>query len=225
MTARRAAAPSLALALAFALAFAGCIDNYASVRLYGLCFPPTPTDTGGCAYPATCETLLLGTLVVDVSNGSPDGALIWPIQVDNKRPVITDQPGGTDPAIAWVTDFTLTYSSASVAVPEVTIPSPENHPVPANGSSVLIVPLVPPSVATSLAAQIGAGQTVEIAVDVRAKGHYGDSTTFETGPFRVVVSAGDGNLGAPVCPADKPVWVGACPQAGQTSVDLCTTAP
>jgi hypothetical protein len=204
--------------LALLASAAGCVDNYASVRLFGLCFPPTPDDSGSCAYPASCDSLMLGALQFDVANPSPTGALIWPIQVDNQRePTVDASSGRTETAVAWVTGFELSYTSTVVSIPDVSVAAPEWHPVQPQGSSVVIVPLVPTQVATLLAGLPG-GASADITVEVRAKGYYGDGTFFKTGGFKVQASAAAVAVG---CPATAPTLAGVCPQAGQTGVPLC----
>lgn len=216
---------SRTIAILAALAAAGCVPNDASVRLFALCFPPTPSESGGCSYPATCGSLLLGGLEFDVSSTASDGPLIWPIQVDNQRTSNADRSGGTETAIAWIEGYRISYTSAVVSIPDVDI-GISRHPVNPGGSSVVIAPVVPRNVGTLLSELAPAGKSA-ITAELKAYGKYGDGSSFETGPFQVQVTACKGactNL-LPVCPdPTKPVYVGSCPQAQQTSVDLCIAA-
>jgi hypothetical protein len=63
--------------------------------------------------------------------------------------------------------------------------------------------------------------STQVRVEIRAVGHYGDDTTFETGPFSMVINVENGRgsgVGGCTAPA---VVVGACPQPGQSNVQLC----
>jgi hypothetical protein len=198
-------------ALALLLAVTGCVDNSASVRLFGLCFPPTPSESGACSFPAKCDALMIGALEFDPANASPAGALIWPVQVDNQRDPTTDASAGrSDTATAWVTGYEITYQGALSGSRSVA--APEASPVLPNGNTVVLVPIIPPGVG----AAVPAGGVV--GAEIKAKGHYGDGSFFETGALPVQATAGVVTYG---CPATTPTLVGVCPQAGQTAVPLC----
>lgn len=207
-----------------AAAAAGCVDNDASVRIFAMCFPPTPTETGACSYPAACDALLLGGVEFNVENDSPDGALVWPVQVDNQRPPNADRSGGVETANAWIEGFRISYAIPGLSVPELDVPI-SRHPVLPGGSTVVIAPVVPSTLATFLGGTTGltAGSTTMHA-ELKAYGSYGDGSTFETGPFTIVATAwkgGGGTFGAGCPDPSKPVLVGVCPQTGQTNVGLC----
>jgi hypothetical protein len=106
-------------------ALAGCVDNNASVRLSRTCAPPAPA-AGVCAYTATCDAVWMDNLWVDTAYvGVPpsplDGTLYWPFQADNQRADNTGRDGGTNTATAFITGYKITYHSATIAVPDVTI--------------------------------------------------------------------------------------------------------
>jgi hypothetical protein len=73
---------------------------------------------------------------------------------------------------------------------------------------------------------IAVGPT-DMFADLKAFGTYGDGTSFETGPFQVVVTAWkpDPVFPTTVTPGcgdpSKPVFVNACPQVFQSGVPLC----
>lgn len=195
--------------LALFLAAAGCVDNSASVRIFGLCFPPTPSDSGACSYPAKCSALMLGALVFDPASTSPDGPLIWPVQVDNQRDPTTDASAGrTETATAWITGFEVEYQGAVSG--SVSVAAPEVQPVLPGGSTVVLVPIVPPGVVVPAGGAIGA--------NVKAKGHYGDGSFFVTGGLDVQATAGTVTY---TCTGTTTTIVGVCPQSGQTGVPLC----
>lgn len=223
---------ALALLAALAAAGSGCIANDASVRLYGLCFPPTPTAGGLCAYPAACASLVLGRLEADVASEAVDGPLIWPLQVNNARPSNSDRSGGTETAWAVVKGFKITISTATASLPVLDVPI-SSHPInPGGGTAVLLVPLIPRAAATTLSGAISGTDILDVTIEIKAYGSYGDGQHFETGDFKVEASLNDGGFPDPAVtpgiacgdPAN-PTYLGSCPQARQSSVVACGPAP
>jgi hypothetical protein len=209
------------LATLLLVAAAGCsVDNSASVRLAAVCFPPTPSDTGLCAYAATCDAVWLSNLAVDTTYVPTGGTLYWPIQVDNQRPSNATPDGATNTATAFITGYKIAYTSSTVSIPEVTLED-TTRTVPSAGTTVVAIPVIPVSVATVLGAT--AGLIAEVRAEIRATGHYGDGTTFETGPFSVQVEVRNGPGGwSPATCADPLQHVtGYCPQPGQSSIYAC----
>jgi hypothetical protein len=112
--------------------------------------------------------------------------------------------------------------------------------VPASGKSVVIVPVVPANVATFLVGEILTAAPVPtdppvnngpflISAEVVAKGHLGDGSSFETGPFTFVFTACADCFDQPnplfLCNSGDPTgtvpYAGSCPQEGQTSIPGC----
>lgn len=220
-----------ALAAAAALA-TGCIDNDASIRVFGLCTPPTPAD-GGCLYPAACETLALGRLVADVASTSFRGPLIWPVQIDNQRASNADRAGGTETAYANIEGYKISYGSATLVVPEQDVPAqPGPQTIDPGGSTVVLIPIITRTAGTIMSAQVAAGTPQELAAEIRVYGRYGDGSSFETGPFTVQATVCNGcfpsvaTSPASYCPtAAAPVVAGVCPQERQSAVVVCEAAP
>jgi len=230
------------LSLLGLVALAGCrVPNDASIRLHGMCYPPTPTAGGVCAYKDTCESLFLGGVSADVASGSLDGPLVWPMQVDNQRANNADRSGGVDTATAWVEGYKIGYAVAGVpavtSIPDVEV-SISRHPVDAEGSTVVIAPVVPASVGTLLYGLMADGDLLEFQAELKAFGHYADGTKFETGPFQVRGHLGRNVFDVPfndpitgesaVCKAldpTKPIYAGSCPQALQSGTINCIAAP
>ena len=212
----------IAVALALAAAVAGCVPNDASVRLAALCSPPTPEKDTGCLYPAACETIFVGVLEANVANTNTGGALVWPVQVDNQRDSNADRSGGAETATAWIQGYEISYASGDVTIPPTSVYISDS-PVPPGGSSVVIVPILPPGVSTYLTATgLAAGAVARVTADVVARGRYGDGNSFETGPMKIVFSACNGcAAGFTACPAATPTLVGVCPQKGQTAAAVC----
>lgn len=218
------------LAIAGLVALAGCsVPNDASVRIYGMCYPPEPTDAGVCAYAATCGSLFLGGVAGDVSSTSIYGPLVWPIQVDNQRPSNKDRAGGVETATARIEGYRVSYTTSGLStirsIPSVDVAISGHSVLPA-GSTVVIAPVVPASVGTLLFGLMGDGAVLDFKAELKAFGHYGDGSKFETGAFQVVGKLGKRAIPVPTsanaCPdPTKPVYVGSCPQALQTSVVHC----
>jgi hypothetical protein len=205
-------------------AAAGCVDNNASVRLSAVCAPPSD---GSCAWGGTCGTVWMSNLWVDAGYSSTpatllDGTLYWPFQADNQRPDNSVRDGGTNTATAFITGFNIDYSSSSMALPSVKNLLDTTRTIAPTGSTVLMIPVIPASV-SSLLNPIAVGNILtEVRADIRALGHYGDGSTFETGPFSVVVEVING-AGSGVSCSDPTLTnvVSVCPKAGQSNVSFC----
>jgi hypothetical protein len=223
MNARLVTALSLA-----AVAAAGCVDNDASVHLFALCSAPEPGENGGCIYPAACDAILLGPLAVDIFNPDSGGSLYWPVQVNNQMEPNNDASAGRlDTHTAWIESYVISYRSTTASIPDIEV-GISSHPVEPGGSTVVIVPVVPPSVVPQLRLQVTG--TADLTAEVNAKGRLADGTTFETGPFTVAVNIFPNAIPTPTdadCralsgdPASTAVYVASCPQPGQTSVIKC----
>ncbi len=213
----------LVTALLLLAGAAGCVDNNASVRLSAACFPPTPSDTGGCSYSTSCTSVMMDNLWVDATYVSPTGTsvngLIWPFQVDNQRPSNgAPADGSTNTASAFITAYQIAYFSSAIALPTITIDD-TTRLVEAASSQVVSIPVVPPSVALLLG---GVPAGTQLRAEIRAKGHFGDGQSFETGPFSVVVFVDNGRGSGAYCPDPAKIIVaGQCPQDGQSNVTLC----
>jgi hypothetical protein len=226
MNARLIAALSLAVATA-----AGCVPNDASVRVFGLCSLPD-----NCVFPAKCDAIFIGKIKFDpvpgtTSRGEPvDGSLVWPVQFDNQLEPNNDATAGrVDTHTAWIESYLISYTTSVASIGDVEIPI-SSHPVPPSGNSVGIIPIVPASVSTFLTTVTG---PADLAAEVKAKGRFADGTAFETGPFTVVVEiapneqsieGSDANCRA-LTNDPTAVYVGACPQPGQTAAFSCAAGP
>lgn len=227
MNARPIAATVLGLALGLGLP--ACVDNDVSIRLESACFPPTPNGDGSCSYPASCDSVLLGDPAVDVDYAPTGGTLVWPVQVGNQMVADADRAGGANSKDAWIEKYTISYASAQVAIPTVTVPI-TRHLVGASAKSVVIVPVVPLAVATYLSGQmVVTPGPYEVAAEIVAKGHLADGSAFETGPFTMVFTATSATYSQPdpiaLCNAGDPAgtvpYVGSCPQEGQSAIPGC----
>ena len=147
------------LAALLLLAAAGCtVDNNASVRIANTCTPPEPAASG-CTYSATCDSVWMSNLWVDPSYVSPspdprDGTLEWPFEVQNQRESNNDRAGGTNTATAFITGYKIHYvvltGPAGLTIPDVRVDD-SSRTVEPGGSTVIMVPVIPRSVATPAA--------------------------------------------------------------------------
>jgi hypothetical protein len=202
-------------------ALAGCVDNNASVRLSATCSPPAPA-AGVCAYSAKCDTVWMDNLWVDTAyvglHPSPlDGTLYWPFQADNQRADNAGRDGGTNTATAFITGYKITYFSATISIPKVTIED-STRAIEPGASAVVSIPVIPGSVATLLG---GGPLTGTVRAEIQATGKFGDGSSFETGPYSVVVDINNGAGVGYACPLATPTLVGVCPKPGQSGVPLC----
>lgn len=163
--------------------------------LLRICFPPAPDPTSACIYPATCDALL-ATPMVDV--GAAYNFLL-PIQFDNQTT-----------SGARIEKYMVTYSVPGTTVPGSVVLA--NVTVPAGGSTVALVEVVPNATVTQLSAIATATPTTTFATVVAA-GHYLDGNSFQTGPYRLAVGVCSGCMGTPVANqcSGTTVFKGACP--------------
>jgi hypothetical protein len=227
MNARLIAALSLA-----AVAATGCVPNDASVRIHGLCSIP---DT--CLFPPECEAIWIGKIRFDpfpgtTSRGEPvDGSLVWPVQFDNQLEPNNDATAGrVDTHTAWIESYVISYSTSVASLADVEIPI-SSHPVPPAGASTGIIPIVPASVSAFLTSAVTG--LADLTAEVKAKGRYADGSSFETGPFTVVVEISPNDLSLEGSDAHcqdltgspTSTYAGACPQPGQTAQFFCSGGP
>lgn len=190
---------------ALAMASGGCIvDNHASIEFFAVCSPPAPdTSNGACLYPASCETVALGTFTADVSFVTE---AVAPIELRNQL------PNNADLSIGRVNTNDAFIQRWLVGLGGLEFVVNANTTVPAAGSTVALVPLLPAAAVSLLAGSGG-----QVVASVRAAGRYADDRTFETGPYEVPVDFCTGCYVPPICTTA----VIACPQEGQSGFYDC----
>jgi hypothetical protein len=199
------------------LALAACrVDNNGSVRVEGICSPPT--DPSSCSFSSTCSAQYIGPNTVDVSFGTS----LWTvIQVNNLLPDNTNITSNkTNTNDAYVQEYAVQYDG--VTLPDSSGPILGSAVVPAGGSTVISV--LPLNVA-STAGLVGSGQVPsEFIAKVKLKGVLGDTTKFETAEFQVPITVCNGCLASYklACAAGtSPVY---CPNQGQLPAsEKCVT--
>ncbi len=210
-------------AASLALVTAACSAQYSSVFLADICAPPAPdSTTGACTYAATCEAVLASRPRLDVSTATLDFRL--PLEIDNSlADNASSDAGTTNTNDAFVQSFEIRYD-AGVSLGSVTVPATVR--VPTTGSATYVVPLIPATDFAALAAAAGSG-TLEMIVNVRAKGVFGSQSSFTTAWFQVPVQVCNYCLQS-VCPVGS-VFTASCPPAapgatspGQTAQVVCT---
>jgi hypothetical protein len=192
-----------------ALLLAGCgVDNFASIQLFEICFPPAPdTTTGVCIYPAKCDNSLLGRPLVVVPGATQ---LEVPIQVNNQLKSDADpSTGRVNTNDAHIEKYTISYGVPGVGVAGAV--SLANDTVPADGNTVVLVEVLSSAAITALGASALPAGTTTIVAKVVASGRYDNGTTFETGAYKVAVDVCKGCATAPVVCSGTTVLFGACP--------------
>ncbi len=212
--------PSTAfVTLALALLCGCTVQDRGSVQLTQLCFPPTPDSNGACAFSSGgCSAVLAGGhLFVDlVTTGD---TLVYPIQIDNQRQDNSDSASFmTNSNNATVERFEMRYEGTGLAIPPAS--SSQTVFVPAAGSAIAVVDLLPPGAGAALAAALPAAST-EIVIKVSAHGRYSDDSKFDSADFAVPVSVTQLGGGVFACADTTKKLIGVCPQQGQTAVALC----
>jgi hypothetical protein len=192
----------------------GCTrSNLATVEFGSLCAPTTD-----CTFQGTCDAVDIGgQLAVDLQY-TP--MLVWPIEMFNQRQDPTDEAGRVNTNSATVHSFEMRYDAGGASIPNAT--SPQTIRVPANGSTVAAVILIPPTSSASAAlAALPAG--TYITVKVKARGDYDDGTEFETGEYIVTVVLANGQFN-PTDPTN-PLSGYKCSDTTQTPTSICPPNP
>ncbi len=206
---------------ALAAALAGCADHHDSVRLYAACSSPTPAASG-CTYASTCDAVLIGGLEVDLA--ITGNTFYMPVQADNLRPSNADRPGGTETATAWVDRYAIHYDLGAIGSASATVPGGASQPIPPSGSTVLMIPVMDATIGAAIAGALTTTDPVLTGIEITAKGHYGDGSSFEAGPFQLHVSVcNDGTATScafiPACAVGT--FPAGCPQLGQSGSATC----
>ena len=217
--------PRTLAAASLALVTAACSAQYSSVFVADACTPPTPdSTTGACVYSATCDSVLASQPRLDASVATGDFRL--PLEIDNSLADNSSAPNGTvNTNDAFVQSFEMQYS-AGVALSPSTVAA--TFRVPTTGSATYVVPLIPATDFPALAAAAGSG-TLDVIVNVRAKGILASQSSFTTAWFQVPVRVCNYCLQS-VCPVGT-TFTASCPPApygatspGQTAQVACTAA-
>jgi hypothetical protein len=225
--------------LAFALAtlLLSCTTkNDASVELAAVC--GFPDDATKCTFSSTCDTILMArpwvaTRVSALAPNDTQNGLDLPIQINNRM------KSNADPGTFRLNthDFTaeelrLSYSSS----PAISIPSrswPVNAYVPAEGSTVAMLKLIPPeTMAVIDAANLPAltagpfAPNAHLEITLKLYGHTRDGSNIETEEWTVPVDVYDVDVPAarvfdPTCPGTTSTVTGVCPHTGQSASVSC----
>ena len=201
-----------ALALALAMVGTGCArSNQASVEIGALCYP-----TDDCTFSSTCsEVLLTGTLWVDLA-ATP--VLVFPIQISNQRADNADvESGRVNTNNAVINRFAMNYQVSGSAIPAAV--STQTIIVPAAGSTVAGVTLIPVGAASDALAALPAGTVV--SVQLKVHGSYQDGSEFETGEHPIPVTLQNGLFTGYACADPEQTVKSVCPNAGQTANVVC----
>jgi hypothetical protein len=214
---------------------AGCKQPQPTVALTSLCYPPTP-DTDGCVYPAACDQILAPGLIkadLAVTNLRTGPHLYhdsveWPIEIRNQSPSSASaEAGQVNTSDAHITAFEMTYASTALTLTSSSATSNQEITVPAGGTTVAVVSLMPKAYGETLVDDVAASADTfyQVLVSVKAVGYLDNGITFETSEMQVPVWVCNGcwpSVNPPVCATAGDVYL-SCPQWGQYSAEKCVT--
>ena len=181
------------IAAALAAVLGGCAaDNNASLQWGPICFP---TET--CTFSETCDAQYIGLIELQTA-----ATQLWLFaQVNNQRPSteVLDI-GQLDTATAFIRELVIEND-----VTPVTVTVPVAFTVPTSGTGVISLP-IPNALGGTVAGQV--------TYQVRARGVWGDETSFETAALEVGVVVCDScgttcaTGGCPVASGQSPIACG-----------------
>jgi Na+(H+)/acetate symporter ActP len=212
--------------LALAVAASGCVDNNASVEMFGICAPPTDAQT--CTVTAgACGTYLAGRPYVYTTTGGAANQLELFMQVNDEMPQDTNVDAGhTNSKDAFITEFDISFTSPDLSgIPSVVYPA-SSVPVAAGGSSSMVVALVPANALAAISSLMkGAGLTQAVVVsNIVMKGHFNDGQSFKSGTYSAAVDVVDANFIPQGCAtAGDVAFYCPNPAGGQTDSFTCGT--
>jgi len=210
-----------------ALATAGCVDYKVPLNFADIC--AAPDDAQACGFAATCEAVLASArpFVITQRAGSIGGglnALFLPLQLDNQMPDNHDTGSGqvnTHDAIIESYDFTYEGQFPATKVTNFFA----NGRVPAEGSTVVVVPVIPQASLAEIQTAMAAVAVTEapVVVTVVAKGKLLDGSDWKTGEYRIAVDVVDAVCADPsaLCKVGDVVYE--CPNFCQTASYKCVT--
>lgn len=219
----------LALAGLLLLTSVACVDNHASIEIFGICSPDD--DAEACEPPpGECDRYVAArpwmTTTVDVGRPFDPvlGSLELFMQLNNQLPNNANEELGrvnTNDFIVeyFVLEFTSSTGLAIPPIPEYPTLAP---PVPASGTTSAWLPIIPWEIAAYLEAAMPADSSAIVTTSVRVVGHLLDGSTIETGAFEIPVDVYNATYTGAICPAGE-VVLAYCPGPGQTGSVACGT--
>lgn len=213
------------LLVLLALATAGCVDYKVPVNFANVC--AAPDDAQACAFAATCDAVLASArpVVITQRAGSIGGgvnALFLPLQLDNQMADNGNVESGqvnTHDAIIESYDFTYEGQFPATKVTNYFA----NGRVPAEGSTVVVVPVIPQASLAEIQTLMAAAAVTEasVVVTVVAKGKLLDNSDWKTGEYRIAVDVIDAVCADPQLQCKPTDVVYQCPNFCQTSSVKC----
>jgi hypothetical protein len=210
-------------AACLALGLSACATEFSGVEIFGLCIPPAPTDSGVCAYPATCDAYFAGNAVLDATTAQLPFRL--PVQLNNLLVDNTNTANGQlNTNTAYVQSFEMNYPGTTLAPWTVS----QSVTVPTTGSASAVIALIPVAYFPQIVPPGSA--TASVVVKVRGHGVLASQQAFTTAWFQVPVEVCAGCLAGSVCAAGEVLF--SCPSAGagatspgQSANFTCVAAP
>jgi len=210
-----------------ALGAASCVDYKVPVNIANICAAPDDAQT--CAFAETCDAVLASARPAVITQraaiiGGGINALLLPLQIDNQMLDNANTESGqvnTHDAIIESYDFSFEGQFPASKVTNFFA----NGRVPAEGSTVVVVPVIPQASLAEIQALMAAAAVAEapVVVTVVAKGKLLDGSDWKSGEFRIAVDVFDAVCNDPTlqCKAGEVVYQ--CPNFCQTSSFKCVT--
>ncbi len=206
-----------ALACLFATGIAGCADHRASVEIAAICAPPD--DASKCGQAGKCGAYLGSPRPWVYTMFGALNELQLFIEFDNQLPNNADADVNRVNTNDYILDeYLFTYTG----VPGLSdVRYPANATIFASSASAPVVPVIPFTTMAQITTAMPAGAMGVVIVEMKARGHFLDGTTLETGPFPIAVDVINANFpGYAACTNATDVRF-LCPNGGQTASSKC----
>ena len=147
--------PLAAFIPVLALGLSGCVDNHASIEMFGLCAPPEDAEI--CAMPGTCDAFIASPrpfVFLRNSAGSLNGLELF-TEVHNQMPRNDDASAGrvnTNNAI--ITGYELDFSTLNYTREGYFYAA--NFPVAAGGTFTPVIKFIPEEIGLEMSQRIAA---------------------------------------------------------------------
>jgi hypothetical protein len=189
------------------LALAACRENDASIQIQDICVPPS-----GCSFSDKCDATVVVNPELDPAVATQ---MILFFQVENQ--LANNSQKDTyrlNTNDAYLEHYQVAYSGAlSGTTPWLSA----TGVVPANGTAVTGLMVVPPTALATLTSAVAWPDIAPATAKVKLRGHYRDGTEFETAEYPVNIDIASGAPaipspcgGGPACPGDG-IYPAVCP--------------
>jgi hypothetical protein len=167
----------------------GCRDNRASLKIQAICAP-----TNDCTFSQSCDQVYVGYPTLDTT-ANANGSLQLYFELRNDLPNNRDQSTGRlNTNDAHVDETIVEYVGPGLGAATLMT----QHTVPAGGSTVVRIEVIPQvlNAVTALQAYAPSNVPRDMVANLRIRGYYDDGSRFESGEFPVAVRVCQGCVGS-----------------------------